>query len=137
MATKQKSARRNLPAKPTKPKEKKMDRGVQAALENKNDAIVDLELALRAKLTDTAADDQINPILDLLENEAKAINAILDDEDEPTIDTVSPADATALQNAINKAETSIKQTDTVQSLISAAAVLVGTIKQTGSTKSKS
>src|SRR5947207_1701252 len=98
------------------PKESAMDRGVQAALENKYDAIVDLELALRAKLTGTSADDQVNPMLDLLENEANALNAILDDGNEPTIDVISPADAAALQNAINKAEIAIKQTDTIQSL---------------------
>jgi hypothetical protein len=106
-----------------------MDRGVQAALENKYDAIVDLELALRAKLTGTSADDQITPILDLLENEAKAINSVLDAGDAPSISSVGPADAAALQNAINNAEVTIKQSGSVQSLLSAAAVLVGTIKQ--------
>ena len=106
-----------------------MDRGVQAALENKYDAIVDLELALRSKLTGTAGDDSINSILDLLENEASALNGVLDSGSDPSIEALTPADAAALQNAINNAEIAIKQTDTVQSLLNAAAVLVGTIKQ--------
>jgi hypothetical protein len=46
-----------------------------------------------------------------------------------SIETVSPAHAAALQNAINRAEIAIKQTDTVQSLMNAAAVLVGTVQQ--------
>jgi hypothetical protein len=106
-----------------------MDRGVQAALENKYDAIVDLELALRAKLTGTSADDSINSTLQLLENEANALNAVLDDGADPSISTVSPADATALQNAILKAEEAIKQAGSVESLLNSAAVLVGTVRQ--------
>jgi hypothetical protein len=107
-----------------------MDRGIQAALENKYDAIVDLELALRAKLTGTAVDDPINSALQLLENEANALNAVLDGGADPSISTVSPADATALQNAILQAEDAIKQAGSVQSLLNSAAVLVGTVQQT-------
>jgi ABC-type amino acid transport substrate-binding protein len=108
-----------------------MDRGVQAALENKYDSIVDLELALRAKLTGTASDDSINASLELLEDEANALNEVLDEDSdtEPSIAVVGPADAEALQNAIFKAENAIKQSGTVQSLLNAAAVLVGTLRQ--------
>lgn len=129
MATGKKAATRAGTATVAQPKEKKMNRSVRAALENKNEAIVDLELALNAKLTGTSADDSVSAMLDILENEADAINAILDDGEDASIDAVSPADAEALQNAINRAETAIKQTDTVQSLLNAAAILVGTIRQ--------
>ena len=106
-----------------------MNRGVRAALENKYEAIVDLELALNAKLTGTSVDDSVTSMLELLENEADAINAILNDGEDPSIEAISPADAEALQNAINKAETSIGQSAAVQSLLNAAAILVGTIRQ--------
>jgi hypothetical protein len=43
--------------------------------------------------------------------------------------SVSPADATALQNAILKAEDAIKQAGSVESLLISAAVLVGTVRQ--------
>jgi hypothetical protein len=116
-------------AKSPEPKEITMNRAVRVALENKYEAIVDVELALNAKLTGTSADDSVSAMLDILENEADALNAVLDDGGEPSIDTISPADAEALQNAINKAENAIKQTDSVQSLMNAAAILVGTIRQ--------
>jgi hypothetical protein len=106
-----------------------VDRGVRAALENKYDAVVDLELALRAKLTGTAEDDSLNTILELLEDEANALNDVLDNGAGPTINALSPADAEALQNAILKAENTIHQSGSVQSLLNAAAVLVGTLQQ--------
>jgi hypothetical protein len=63
-----------------------------------------IPLALRAKLTGTAADDNIKSILDLLENEVKALNAVLDGEQDPLINMLSPANATALQHAIASVE---------------------------------
>lgn len=111
-----------------------MDRGVQVALQQKLDATIDLELALRARLSGTSNDDSILPMIDRLADEAAAIEAILDDAEEPSIDALSPADATALQNAITRAETSIKQTDSLSNLLNAAAVLLGTVQQSKSTK---
>jgi hypothetical protein len=53
----------------------------------------------------------------------------LNDAADPSISTLSPADATALQNAILQAENAIKQAGSVQSLLNSAAVLVGTVQQ--------
>jgi hypothetical protein len=53
----------------------------------------------------------------------------LNDAANPSISTLSPADATALQNAILQAENAIKQAGSVQSLLNSAAVLVGTAQQ--------
>ena len=97
-------------------------------MENKYDAIVDLEFAL-AHLTATSTDAPISSALQLLENEANALNAVLDGSADPSISTVSPADATALQNAILKAEDTIKQAGSLQSLLNSAAVLAGTVRQ--------
>jgi hypothetical protein len=106
-----------------------MDRGVEVALQNKLDAVIDLELALRARLTNTAADEPVMALIDQLAEEAQALEDILDDGAEPSIGALGPADATALQNAINKAETAIKQTDSLNNLLNAAAVLLGTVQQ--------
>jgi hypothetical protein len=105
------------------------DRGVIAALDHKYRAIVDLEVALRAKLTGTSSDDEIRPILDLLENEAQAIDAVVDGNSDPTIDTLSPSDAAALLQAVQKAETEIAQAGSVEALLNAANLLIGTIRQ--------
>jgi hypothetical protein len=106
-----------------------MDRGVEVALQNKLDAVIDLELALRARLTGTASDDSMLSMIDRLANEAQALNAVLEDAQEPSVGSLSAADATALQNAISKAETTIKQSDSLNNLLNAAAVLLGTMQQ--------
>ena len=104
-----------------------IDRGVQAALERKYMAVVHLEVVLRAQLTGTSADDQISAMLNMLHNEADALDAVIEGQQDPTIQTLGPADATALQNAVQTAE-NITQGD-VQPALNAAAVLIGTLKQ--------
>lgn len=100
-----------------------------SALQNKLDAVHDLVLALTAKKTNTAADDTvINPTLMALDNEADDIDAALSAENAPTLPGPSPADATALQNAIKAAEDAIAAGASINTLANAAVVLVGTMK---------
>jgi hypothetical protein len=106
-----------------------IDRGVQAALERKYLAVVHLEVVLRGQLTGTAADDQISAMLEMLHNEADALNAVIDGQQDPSIETLGPADATALQNAVQAAENTVAQGGAVQTALNAAAVLIGTLKQ--------
>jgi len=99
---------------------------------NKLDAIHDLELALRAKKTMTGTDDLvINPTLESLASEAEALEAAIAADNTPVLQGPSPADATALQNAIIAAENAIRQNATVNALANAAAVLIGTMRTKG------
>jgi len=101
-----------------------------ASLKNKLDAIHDLELALRARRTMTGADDlMLNPTLKALGNAASDVQAAIDADKTPTLEGPSPADATALQNAIQAAENAIKQNASINDLVNCAAVLIGTMKK--------
>lgn len=103
--------------------------GFTSSLRNKRDAIHDLELALRAKRTMTAADDTvINPTLNALAAEARRLDAAIAADDTPVLDGPSPADATALQNAIQAAEDAIAKNASVNALANAAVVLIGTLR---------
>jgi len=102
---------------------------VRNALKRKSNAIIDLEIRLQSLRTNTSADDPINSSLQMLANEEATIQNILDNDRGATIDAVSPADAMALQNAVKAAEDAIEQTASVQNALNAAAVLIGTIKQ--------
>ena len=106
-----------------------IDRGVEAAIERKYQAVVHLEVVLRSQLTGTAADDQINSMLDMLHDEAQALDDVIEGNKDPTIATLSAADATALRNAVQTAENEVGQGDSVQMLLNTAAVLLGTLKQ--------
>ena len=100
-----------------------------SALQNKLDAVHDLVLALTARKTNTAADDAvINPTLTALNNEAADLQAAISAANAPTLPGPSPADATALQNAIKAAENVITANASVNALANAAVVLIGTIK---------
>jgi hypothetical protein len=100
-----------------------------SAFQNKLDAVHDLVLALTARKTNTAADDAvINPTLTALDNEADDIDAALSADSAPTMPGPSPADATALQNAIKAAEDVIAATASINALANAAVVLIGTMK---------
>lgn len=100
-----------------------------SSYKNKLDAVHDLELALRSKRTMTAADDLIiNPTLQALGNEAGRLEAAIAADDTPQLQGPSPADATALQNAIISAENVIWQNASVNDLANAAAVLIGTMR---------
>src|SRR5690242_12608222 len=97
------------------------------ALKNKLDAIHDLDLALRAKRTMTAADDdEINPTLDALAAEAGNVEAQIAADNDPTLPGPDPATAQALQDAIRSAENVIRQNGAVNDLVKAATTLINT-----------
>lgn len=103
--------------------------GFTSSFRNKRDAIHDLELALRARRTMTAADDTvINPVLNALAAEARRLDAAIAADDTPVLQGPSPADATALQNAIQAAENVIAQNASINALANAAVVLIGTLR---------
>jgi hypothetical protein len=96
---------------------------------NKLDAVHDLELALLAKRTMTGADEMvINPTIVSLSNEAEALAAAIAADETEVLQGPSPADATALQNAIRATEDVIQRNGSVNALANAAAVLIGTMK---------
>ncbi len=100
-----------------------------SSFQNKLDAVHDLELALRAKLTMTDADEVvINPTLIALSDEALALQAAITADKSPVLQGPHPADATALQNAIRTAEELIAQNASVNALANAAQVLIGTMR---------
>ena len=99
-----------------------------AALNSKLAAIRDLDRALRARRTMTAADDdQINPTLDALAAEAGNVQAQIAADTDPTLPGPSAADAKALQDAIAAAENVIKQNASVNALVKAATTLINTL----------
>jgi hypothetical protein len=100
-----------------------------SAYQNKLDAVHDLVLAFTARKTDTAADEAvINPTLTALNKEAYNLEAALAADDAPTLAGPSAADATALQNAMKKAEDAIAANAAINDLANAAVVLIGTLK---------
>jgi hypothetical protein len=104
--------------------------GFTSLYQNKLDAVHDLTLALLARRTMTADDDVvINPTLTALDNEAEALDAAIDADNTPVLQGPTPADATALQNAIHAAEDVIAQNGSVNALANAAAVLIGTVRK--------
>jgi hypothetical protein len=99
-----------------------------SAWQNKLDAINDLQVALYARKTNTAADDTtINPTLQNLALEEQSLEAAIEADDAPVLPGPTPADATALQNAIKAAENAIAANAAVNTLVNAAAVLIGTM----------
>jgi hypothetical protein len=98
------------------------------ALKNKLDAIHDLDLALRAKRTMTAADDEeINPTLDALAAEAGNVEAQIAADTDPTLPGPDAADAQALQDAILSAEKVIRRNGSIKALVKAATTLISTL----------
>ena len=103
--------------------------GFTSSLNRKLTAIHDIEIALRARRTMTAADETvINPTLRSLSAEVQRINAAIAADDSPILEGPSPADATALQNAIRACEDVIAQNASVNALANAAVVLIGTLR---------
>jgi hypothetical protein len=98
------------------------------ALQSKLDAIERLEEALRARRTNTPADDDlINPNIDALTNEKRAVEAEIVAAETQTLDPPSETDVLALRNAIRDAEDAIAKNTAVNQLIKAATALARTL----------
>lgn len=100
------------------------------ALQKKLDAIKDLIKTLSANLTNTPADDdELNPNIDSLRNEQRALEAELAAAQTGTLAPPDDADVMALEKAVAAAEETIRKNGSVNELINAAAALIKTLKK--------
>ena len=100
------------------------------ALQRKRIALFDIELGLMGRRTFTSADTPIDHMLGLLNAEINIIDGLINAAETPSLDPPTPAEATALQNAIMAAENAIAQNASVNNLLNAASVLIGTMQRT-------
>lgn len=100
-----------------------------AALQKKLTAIKKMADALRAKRTGTSTDDnELNPNIDSLRNEQRAVEAQLIAAQTEVLDPPTAADVADLDEAIRDAENTIARNAGVSELIAAATTLVNTLK---------
>ena len=100
-----------------------------AALQKKLTAIKKMADALRAQRTGTSTDDnELNPNIDSLRNEQRAVEAQLIAAQTEVLDPPTTADVADLDEAIRDAENTIARNAGVSELICAATTLVNTLK---------